>query len=52
MGRLRRRTFVLGGLAVAAGAVSAPLPRARASRIYPFHLGVASGEPDSTSVVL
>src|SRR3954451_14634377 len=52
MGHLRRRTFVLGGLAVAAGAVSAPLPRARASGRYPFHLGLASGEPGSTSVVL
>jgi alkaline phosphatase D len=52
MGHLRRRTFVLGGLAVAAAAVSAPLPRARASGTYPFHLGLASGEPDSTSVVL
>jgi alkaline phosphatase D len=52
MGLLRRRTIVLGGLAVAAAAVSAPRPRARTGLRYPFHLGVASGEPDSTSVVL
>jgi hypothetical protein len=52
MGLLRRRTIVLGGLAVAAAAVSAPQPRARTGGRYPFHLGVASGEPDSTSVVL
>jgi alkaline phosphatase D len=37
---------------VAAAAVSAPLPRVRTGGRYPFHLGVASGEPDSTSVVL
>ena len=52
MGLLRRRTIVLGGLAVAAAAVSAPRPRARTGGRYPFHLGVASGEPDSISVVL
>jgi alkaline phosphatase D len=52
MGPLRRRTFVLGGLAVAAAAVSAPMPRVRTGGRYPFHLGVASGEPDSSSVVL
>jgi alkaline phosphatase D len=52
MGLLRRRTIVLGGLAVAAAAVSAPRPRARTGGRYPFHLGVASGEPDSTSVLL
>jgi alkaline phosphatase D len=52
MGSVRRRTFVLGGLAVAAAAVSAPLPRIRTSGSYPFRLGVASGDPDATSVVL
>jgi alkaline phosphatase D len=53
MGHVGRRTFVLGVLAVAAAAaVSAPLPRRRPSRSYPFQLGVASGEPGATSVVL
>src|SRR3954468_493315 len=51
MHRLSRRTFVLGGVA-AAGAVVAPLSSAGAAVPYPFQLGVASGEPDSTSVVL
>ncbi|MFI5906883.1 alkaline phosphatase D family protein [Dactylosporangium sp. NPDC051541] len=50
MNRLSRRTFVLGGLA-AAGTAVAPL-RASAAVPYPFQLGVASGEPDATSVVL
>ena len=36
---MRRRTFVLGGLAVAAAAVPAPLVRAAWG--YPFRLGVA-----------
>src|SRR5919202_940229 len=52
MGPLRRRTFVLGGLAVAAAAVSAALPRVRTGGRYPFPLGGAGGEPDSTGVVL
>ncbi|GAA3300685.1 alkaline phosphatase D family protein [Dactylosporangium vinaceum] len=51
MNRLSRRTFVLGGLA-ATGAAVAPLQRAGAAVPYPFQLGVASGEPDATSVVL
>src|SRR5689334_746069 len=59
MTKLSRRTFILGGLA-AAGAVALPysLLRHPASRAgagttaYPFTLGVASGEPDPTSVVL
>ncbi len=52
MGHLRRRTFVLGGLAVAAAAVSAPVPKGRPLGGYPFRLGVASGDPDASSVVL
>src|SRR3954451_4732859 len=51
MNRLSRRTFVLGGLATA-GAVVAPLHSAQAAVPYPFQLGVASGEPDPSSVVL
>lgn len=59
MSRLSRRTFVLGGLA-AAGAVAVPLsastarsqPGILATIPYPFKLGVASGEPDDSSVVL
>jgi alkaline phosphatase D len=51
MNRLSRRTFVLGGL-VTAGAVVAPWQSAQAAVPFPFQLGVASGEPDSSSVVL
>jgi len=60
MSRLSRRTFVLGGLAVA-GAAAVPLtastarstePGILATIPYPFKLGVASGEPDDSSVVL
>ena len=60
MSRLSRRTFVLGGLAVA-GAAAVPLgaSSARSQDIgiqatvpYPFKLGVASGDPDDNSVVL
>jgi alkaline phosphatase D len=60
MSKLSRRTFVLGGLATA-GAVALPataLARTTAAQAatslvaYPFTLGVTSGDPDSTSVVL
>ncbi|WP_433056875.1 alkaline phosphatase D family protein [Dactylosporangium sp. CS-033363] len=51
MNRLSRRTFVLGGAAVA-GAVVAPLQSASAAVPFPFQLGVASGDPDASSVVL
>jgi len=57
MRKVNRRTFVLGGLAVA-GAVAVPTGFARAGIgilaviPYPFRLGVASGEPDAGSVVL
>ncbi|GIH15752.1 alkaline phosphatase D family protein [Rugosimonospora africana] len=55
MTKLNRRTFVLGGL-VTAGASALPVG-ARAALAagvtpYPFTLGVASGDPDSSSVVL
>jgi alkaline phosphatase D len=50
MGRVSRRTFILGGLAVAGAAV---VPSSQvATRAYPFRLGVASGEPEPDSVVL
>ncbi|GIJ58532.1 alkaline phosphatase D family protein [Virgisporangium aurantiacum] len=45
---LDRRTFVLGGLVTAV----APGLRAAAPVPFPFTLGVASGDPDATSVVL
>ena len=48
---LNRRTFVLGGLATA-GALALSPQGAGAAAPYPFKLGVASGEPASTSVVL
>ncbi|MEU4392922.1 alkaline phosphatase D family protein [Kribbella sp. NPDC023855] len=52
---ISRRTLVLGGLA-AAGATALParssIITATAAVPYPFQLGVASGEPDSGSVVL
>jgi alkaline phosphatase D len=51
MRSISRRTFVLSGLATA-GLVAAPLRSAYASVPYPFKLGLASGEPDSDSVVL
>jgi alkaline phosphatase D len=51
MRKVSRRTFVLGGL-VTAGAVALPVRSALAATPFPFQLGVASGEPDSTSVVL
>jgi alkaline phosphatase D len=50
-----RRTLVLGGLA-AAGAAALPawssVVTGTAGVPYPFQLGVASGEPDASSVVL
>jgi len=59
---LNRRTFVLGGLAAAAGAValpgastSAPAPRTGAgiqALRFPFELGVASGDPTPDGFVL
>src|SRR3954447_15801380 len=51
MSSLSRRTFVVGGLATA-GVVLAPWRSAVAATPYPFALGVASGDPDSSSVVL
>ncbi|MEU3498260.1 alkaline phosphatase D family protein [Kitasatospora cineracea] len=55
MSNLSRRIFLLGGLTTA-GAVALPLgasaqPSAAATP-FPFTLGVASGEPDDSSVVL
>ncbi|GIF08315.1 alkaline phosphatase D family protein [Actinoplanes siamensis] len=47
---INRRVFVLGGLATA-GSIAVP-SLARAAVPYPFTLGIASGEPDSSSVVL
>lgn len=47
---IKRRVFVLGGLATA-GTLTLP-SLANAATPYPFQLGVASGEPDSSSVVL
>ncbi|GIE89093.1 alkaline phosphatase D family protein [Actinoplanes regularis] len=47
---INRRIFVLGGLATA-GTLAVP-SLASAAVPYPFTLGIASGEPDSTSVVL
>jgi len=58
---LNRRTFVLGGLAAAAGAVALPgasssAPARRGAGIqalrFPFELGVASGDPTPDGVVL
>jgi alkaline phosphatase D len=55
MSPISRRTLVFGGLA-AAGASAVPVRSAvvtaTAAVPYPFQLGVASGEPDSSSVVL
>jgi alkaline phosphatase D len=51
MNKLHRRTFVLGGLATA-GAVALTGHGAQAATPFPFKLGVASGEPDASSVVL
>ncbi|TCO44959.1 alkaline phosphatase D [Kribbella antiqua] len=55
MSPISRRTLVLGGLA-AAGASALPVRTAviaaTAAVPYPFQLGIASGEPDATSVVL
>ncbi|MDQ7904469.1 alkaline phosphatase D family protein [Phytohabitans sp. ZYX-F-186] len=51
MRNLSRRTFVLGGLAVA-GAAALPTRPASAAAPYPFKLGIASGEPAPDSVVL
>jgi alkaline phosphatase D len=52
---ISRRTLVLGGLA-AAGATALPVRStviaATAAVPYPFQLGIASGEPDASSVVL
>ncbi|GAA1677702.1 alkaline phosphatase D family protein [Kribbella yunnanensis] len=55
MSPISRRTLVLGGLA-AAGVSALPVRSAviaaTAAVPYPFQLGVASGDPDSSSVVL
>ena len=53
MGTVKRRTFILGGLAIAGAAVvpASQVPR-RSAGSYPFRLGVASGEPAPDSVVL
>jgi alkaline phosphatase D len=50
MTSFHRRTFLLGG--VAAGALALSGRAALAAAPYPFKLGVASGEPDADSVVL
>ncbi|GIG00508.1 alkaline phosphatase D family protein [Catellatospora citrea] len=50
MRSLHRRTFVLGGLAIAGTALTGV--SAFAAAPYPFKLGVASGDPESDSVVL
>ena len=57
MGRVNRRTFILGGLAIAGTAIvpsSQITTRAVPGRsgTYPFRLGLASGEPEPDSVVL
>jgi alkaline phosphatase D len=52
MTKLNRRTFVLGGLAAAGAVLAAKVTPAAASTPYPFTLGVASGDPDESSVVL
>ncbi|MGW1344185.1 alkaline phosphatase D family protein [Kribbella sp. NPDC002412] len=55
MSPISRRTLVFGGLA-AAGASALPVRStviaATAAVPYPFQLGIASGEPDASSVVL
>ncbi|MET7281732.1 alkaline phosphatase D family protein [Kribbella sp. NPDC005582] len=55
MSPISRRSLVLGGLA-AAGVSALPVRSAviaaTAAVPYPFQLGIASGDPDSTSVVL
>ena len=48
---LRRRTFLLGGLA-GAGAGLVAFSSASAAATYPFALGVASGEPSSDGFVI
>src|SRR5687767_623579 len=50
MTTLRRRTFIVGGLAGASAGVLAP-PLANAIA-YPFTLGVASGEPAADGFVI
>ena len=58
MGNVNRRTFVLGGLAIAGAAAVVPASQIRTRSVagqtgpYPFQLGVASGEPAPDSVVL
>jgi alkaline phosphatase D len=54
MNKVSRRTFVLGGIAVAGTAATAAVaaPGIQAVIPYPFKLGVASGEPLSDGVVL
>ncbi|TWD84738.1 alkaline phosphatase D [Kribbella amoyensis] len=55
MNPISRRTLVLGGLATAGAAalpVRSTVIAATAAVPYPFQLGVASGEPDASSVVL
>ncbi|MFC7760392.1 alkaline phosphatase D family protein [Catellatospora bangladeshensis] len=49
MRTLGRRTFIVGGLAAASTVAWGQSARAAS---YPFRLGVASGEPDASSVVL
>jgi alkaline phosphatase D len=51
MTMLHRRTFILGGVATA-GALALTQRSAGAAVPFPFKLGVASGEPAATSVVL
>ena len=51
MTMLHRRTFILGGVATA-GTLALTGRSAGAAAPFPFKLGVASGEPAATSVVL
>ncbi|MFJ8043318.1 alkaline phosphatase D family protein [Kitasatospora sp. NPDC096147] len=56
MSNLSRRIFILGGLTTASAAAlqlgATAQPSAAATTPFPFTLGVASGEPDDSSVVL
>ncbi|MFJ5228356.1 alkaline phosphatase D family protein [Kitasatospora sp. NPDC088391] len=56
MSNLSRRIFLLGGLTTAGAAAlqlrATALPSAATATPFPFTLGVASGEPDDSSVVL
>src|SRR5688572_11740639 len=51
MTMLHRRTFILGGVAIA-GTLALTGRSAGAAVPFPFKLGVAAGSPEATSVVL